>query len=72
MFQEERQKNMLEKYELEAQSSLKVMSNNGSVVYFDAFKLSNKNNNYADIIFITHPHFDHFSPEDILKIKKDK
>jgi L-ascorbate metabolism protein UlaG (beta-lactamase superfamily) len=25
----------------------------------------------ADVIFITHGHFDHFSPEDIAKIKKD-
>lgn len=41
------------------------------VLYIDPFKIE-KENHDADIIFVTHEHFDHFSVEDILKvIKKD-
>ena len=37
-------------------------------VYIDPWKISPDEK--ADIILITHPHFDHFSPEDIGKIQK--
>ena len=40
------------------------------IIYFDPFKID-KNYNDADIIFITHSHYDHFSEEDILKVKKE-
>ena len=41
------------------------------IMYFDPFKI--QNNSYdADIIFCTHTHYDHFSTEDILKIKNDR
>ena len=40
-------------------------------IYIDPFKIEKKYND-ADFIFITHSHFDHFSPEDILKIKKEE
>jgi L-ascorbate metabolism protein UlaG (beta-lactamase superfamily) len=39
-------------------------------IYIDPFKLP-ANLPKADIIFITHAHYDHFSAEDIAKIKKD-
>jgi L-ascorbate metabolism protein UlaG (beta-lactamase superfamily) len=39
-------------------------------IYIDPFKLP-ANLPKADIIFITHAHYDHFSVEDIAKIKKD-
>ncbi|MBC8318771.1 MAG: MBL fold metallo-hydrolase [Desulfobulbaceae bacterium] len=39
------------------------------VIYFDPFKLSGEHQP-ADIILITHEHFDHCSPEDIEKIQK--
>lgn len=39
-------------------------------LYFDPYKLSAKLPK-ADIIFITHSHYDHYSQEDIAKIKKD-
>jgi L-ascorbate metabolism protein UlaG (beta-lactamase superfamily) len=38
-------------------------------IYIDPFKLS-ENLPQADIIFITHAHYDHFSIEDIAKIQK--
>lgn len=52
-------------------SSVRIVSNDDKVIYFDPFKLNNELIKDADIIFISHPHYDHFSPEDILKIKKE-
>lgn len=40
------------------------------IMYFDPFKV-NKEYKDADIIFITHSHYDHFSEEDIEKVRKD-
>ena len=53
--------------ELIAQNSIRITLKEGKVIYFDPFKLTD--NIPANIIFITHSHFDHFSPEDIEKIK---
>ena len=60
---------MLENIQVLCHSSIKI--NEGKVIYFDPFKI-NENYNDADIIFITHDHYDHYSEEDIDKvIKKD-
>ena len=40
------------------------------VIYFDPFKVRGEPHD-ADIIFITHDHYDHFSPEDIAKVSND-
>jgi len=39
------------------------------IIYFDPFQI--KTGPKADIIFVTHPHYDHCSPEDIKKIAKE-
>lgn len=39
-------------------------------IYIDPFEIDNKTKD-ADIIFITHSHYDHFSIKDILKIKNE-
>ena len=39
-------------------------------IYIDPFKISD--NEPADIIIVTHEHFDHLSPEDIKKIQAEK
>ena len=39
------------------------------IIYVDPFKID-KNYNDADMIFITHDHYDHYSEEDIDKVKK--
>lgn len=60
---------MLENIEVLCHSSIRI--NKEKVIYIDPFKI-NKNYNDADIIFITHDHYDHYSEEDIDKvIKKD-
>ncbi len=40
------------------------------IIYIDPFKITEDYND-ADIIFCTHSHYDHFSEEDIKKVKKD-
>lgn len=50
------------------QSSIKLVLE--KTIYFDPFHLKEKSFD-ADIIFITHPHYDHFSIEDILKCRKE-
>lgn len=40
------------------------------IIYFDPYKISSHIK--ADMIFISHEHFDHCSPEDIAKIQYDK
>lgn len=47
-------------------SSIKI--ENKLNIYFDPFKITESLND-ADVIFITHEHYDHFSPEDISKIR---
>ena len=49
-------------------SSIRIASD--KVIYFDPFRIENEIHD-ADIIFITHDHFDHFSIEDITKIEKE-
>ena len=61
---------MLEKISLIAQSAIRIINYDGKNIYFDPFKLERKYKNDADYIFITHSHYDHFSEEDIIDIKK--
>jgi len=50
---------------INAHSSIRIALD--QVLYFDPFHITEETHD-ADIIFITHEHYDHFSPEDILKI----
>ncbi|HEX2924573.1 MAG TPA: MBL fold metallo-hydrolase, partial [Chloroflexota bacterium] len=43
------------------------ISSNGIVIYTDPFRLQ-AGGDKADIILVTHDHFDHYSPDDIAKI----
>ena len=59
---------MLKGIEVLCHSSIRIEK--GKTIYFDPFKI-NKNYNDADIIFITHDHYDHYSEEDIDKVIKE-
>ena len=59
---------MLNNIEVLCHSSIKI--NKEIIIYFDPFKIE-KNYNDADIIFITHDHYDHYSEEDIDKVIKN-
>ena len=52
---------------INCQSSIKITGQN--TLYFDP--LQREESHDADYIFITHTHWDHFSEEDILKVKKN-
>ncbi len=58
---------MVDNIEVLCHSSIKI--NGEYVIYIDPFKI-NKEYHDADLIMITHSHFDHYSEEDIDKVKK--
>lgn len=58
---------MIENIEVLCHSSIKI--NSDKIIYIDPFKIRT-NYNDADMIFITHDHYDHYSEEDIEKIRK--
>ena len=57
------------KIEVLCHSSIRIEGEN-KIIYIDPYKIKEQKND-ADIIFITHSHYDHFSEEDILKIKNE-
>ena len=59
---------MIEGINVLCHSSIKLTKE--KIIYFDPYKINNELHD-ADIIFITHSHYDHFSEEDIKKIKKE-
>lgn len=59
---------MLENVEVLFHSSIRIKK--GKVIYIDPYKID-KDYNDADIILVTHDHYDHYSKEDIDKVKKD-
>ncbi len=58
---------MLESIEVLCHASIKFTKE--KTIYFDPFKIA-KEYHDADIIFVTHSHYDHFSEKDILKVKR--
>lgn len=59
---------MLENIQVLTHSSIKISKN--IIIYVDPFNIE-KNYNDADIIFITHSHYDHYSEKDIEKVRKE-
>ena len=51
--------------QVNTQSSIRIEGS--KVVYFDPFQISTEAHD-ADLICITHAHYDHFDPESILKV----
>ena len=58
---------MLNNIEVLCHSSIKM--DKGKIIYVDPFHIK-ENYKDADIILITHSHYDHFSEEDIEKVRK--
>ena len=59
---------MLEDIEVLYHSSIRM--NKEKMIYIDPYHIE-KNYNDADMIFITHDHYDHYSEEDIDKVRKN-
>jgi L-ascorbate metabolism protein UlaG (beta-lactamase superfamily) len=51
------------------QSTIRIQSNKNEVIYFDPIQINGTPGD-ADVIFISHSHYDHFSVEDIKKLAK--
>lgn len=49
-------------------NSIKLIGS--KIIYIDPYEIENEPHD-ADYIFCTHSHYDHFSPEDIKKVKND-
>lgn len=58
---------MLDPISINIHSSIKI--SDAKALYFDPFRITEENHD-ADVIFVTHDHYDHFSPEDIAKVMK--
>lgn len=58
---------MINKISVNTQSSIRIQDE--KVIYCDPFQIEAASHD-ADLIFITHPHYDHFSPESIQKVMK--
>ncbi len=59
---------MIDNIELIIHSCIKF--NGDKIIYFDPFKIKEEKHD-ADIIFITHSHYDHYSIDDINKVKNN-
>lgn len=57
---------MYDEVQVLAHSSIRIAGN--QVIYFDPFNVEGEPHD-ADIICVTHDHFDHYSPEDLAKVK---
>ena len=57
---------MYEEVQVLTHSSIRIAGN--QIVYFDPFHVEGEPHD-ADIICVTHDHFDHYSPEDLAKVK---
>ena len=49
-------------------SSIRLQTSLGTVIYVDPFGFNTEPHD-ADLILITHTHFDHFSPDDIARVR---
>ena len=58
---------LISRISVNAQSSICIDAK--PKIYFDPFRIE-KAHHDADLIFFTHPHHDHFSPEDFRKVAK--
>ena len=60
---------MLDFITVNTHSSIRI--NDEKVIYIDPFRITEESHD-ADIILITHSHYDHFSPDDIKKVMKQE
>ena len=61
---------MIDNIEVFTQNSIRIKTEKGNI-YFDPFHMTEEPHD-ADFIFVTHDHYDHFSPEDIDKVSCEK
>ena len=60
---------MLENIKCLGHSTIKILDKE-KIIYIDPYNIKEEKKD-ADLIFITHAHYDHFSEEDIIKVKNE-
>ncbi len=60
---------MIDSFNVICHSAIRIVADN-KTIYIDPFGIEDESKD-ADYICITHSHYDHFSPDDILKVKND-
>ena len=58
---------ILSRFSINCHSSIRYAG--GATVWFDPFRVADAPCD-ADVVFVTHDHYDHFSPEDIRRVMK--
>lgn len=58
--------NLADQIEVFTQNSIRIRGN-GKTIYIDPFRMKEEPHD-ADYVFITHDHYDHFSPDDIVRV----
>lgn len=61
---------MVDNIDVLAHSCIRVRASDGTVAYFDPYLLDEAPHD-ADVVFLTHDHYDHFSPEDLARVAND-
>lgn len=59
----------IRRFSINCHSSIRCRCDSGAVLWFDPFRVEDASHD-GDVIFITHDHYDHFSPEDIRQVMK--
>ncbi len=64
-----KEENMTDRITVNTQSSIRIDAD-GLIIRIDPYGITGEPHD-ADIVLITHAHYDHFSPDDISKVSKD-
>lgn len=59
----------IRRFSINCHSSIRCRCDNGTVLWFDPFRVADAPHD-GDVIFVTHDHYDHLSPEDLRRVMK--
>lgn len=59
----------IRRFSINCHSSIRCRCDSGTVLWFDPFRVADAPHD-GDVIFVTHDHYDHLSPEDIRRVMK--
>lgn len=57
------------RFSINCHSSIRCRCDSGTVLWFDPFRVADAPHD-GDVIFVTHDHYDHLSPEDLRRVMK--
>lgn len=62
---------MVDNIDVLAHSCIRIATPEGKVAYFDPFMVADAPHD-ADVVLLTHDHYDHYSPEDLAKVANER